>query len=130
MPLTTDDRLAIHEALSRYCVCLDHGRWDEFRALFAENPRLDFGEVMGVWEGAEGVRRFTETMAGLGLFMRHYVTNVLLTGDGSTATSECYVLAVTGRGDQQMVATGRYEDRFVKEGGRWLLATRRAVIER
>jgi hypothetical protein len=130
VPLTIDDRLAIQEALARYCFCLDQGRWDEFRALFTADARLDFGEVMGVWEGADGVRRFTETMAGLGLFMRHYVTNVLLSGDGTSAHAECYVLAVTGRGDQQMVATGRYDDRFVKQDGRWLLASRHAVIER
>lgn len=130
MPLTTDDRLAIHEVLARYCHCLDQGRWDEFRTLFTEDATLDFGEVMGVWEGGAGIARFTETMAGLGLFMRHYVTNVLLSGDGHAARADSYVLAVTGRGQQQMVATGRYEDRFVKRGDRWLLATRRAVIER
>lgn len=130
MPLTADDRLAIQEVLSRYCHCLDRGRWDEFRALFVQDAKLDFGDVMGVWEGAESIRKFTETIAGLGLFMRHYVTNVLLTGDGTTVDADTYVLAVTGRGDQQMVATGRYEDRFVKRDGRWLLASRHAVIER
>jgi len=130
VPLTADDRLAIQETLARYCFCLDHGRWDEFRGLFTEDARLDFGEVMGVWEGADGIRRFTETIAGLGLFMRHYVTNVVLSGDGDAVRADCYVLAVTGRGDRQMLATGRYEDRFVKRGDRWLLAARRAVIER
>jgi hypothetical protein len=130
MPLTPDDRIAIQEVLARYCFCLDQGRWDEFRTLFAPDARLDFGDVMGIWEGADGVDRFTKTMAGLGLFMRHYVTNVMITGDGTTAHAECYVLAVTGRGDQQMTATGRYDDRFVKRDGRWLLASRRAVIER
>ena len=31
--LTTADRLAIQETLSRYCHCLDRGQWDDFAAF-------------------------------------------------------------------------------------------------
>jgi hypothetical protein len=127
--LSTEDRLAIGEVLAAYCHRLDHGRWEEFRALFTADCRLDFGALMGVFEGAEGIRRFTETIARLGLVMRHYSTNVIVTGDAARAHAESYVLAVTGSAGSRSLATGRYDDELVKQDGRWLIRSRRAVIE-
>ena len=97
MPLTTDDKIAIGEVLSAYCFLhLDHGRWDEMRALFTEDARLDFGALMGVHEGREGIRAWTQMMSNLGLFMRHYCTNILIEGDSPRATARSDVLALTG----------------------------------
>ena len=89
-------RLAIHEIMAKYCQAIDLNRWEEFPSLFTEDCRLDSGKLMGVFEGADGVQRFTETMRSLGLFMRHYTTNVVLRGDGERVQSEAYVLAITG----------------------------------
>ena len=127
--LSTDDRLAIAEIMAAYCHAIDLGRWDGFPALFTEDCRLDFGSLMGVYEGAEGVRRFTDRMQGLGLFMRHYTTNVVLSGDGERARAESYVLAITGPPGSSSQTTGRYEDEFVKVGGRWRIRVRRAILD-
>lgn len=127
--LSTEDRLAIAEVMAAYCHAIDLGRWEEFQALFSEDCRLDFGSLMGVFEGREGVRKFTETMRGLGLFMRHYTTNVVVRGDGERARAESYVLAVTGPPGASMQTTGRYEDELVKVSGRWRLRVRRAILD-
>jgi hypothetical protein len=127
--LTADDRLAIAEILASYCHAIDHGRWDELPTLFSDDCRLDFGEVMGVFEGHDGVRRFAETLRGIGLFMRHYTTNLVVRGDGERAHADSYVLAFTGRAGSRTQATGRYEDDLVKVSGRWRIRERRAVIE-
>jgi hypothetical protein len=127
--LTSDDRLAIGEVLATYCHCLDQGRFEELRALFVADCRLDFGAVLGVFEGAEGLRRFTDLIGTLGIFMRHYTTNVVIRGDGERAQAESYVLAITGPSGTRTIATGRYEDELVKHDGRWLLRSRRAIIE-
>jgi hypothetical protein len=127
--LSTDDRLAIAELVAIYCHALDLGRWDQFRALFTDDCRLDFGSAMGVFEGAEGVRRFTDTMAGIDLLMRHYVTNLVLAGDGQRARGEAYVLAITGPVGASATTTGRYEDEFVKVDGRWRIRVRRARLD-
>jgi hypothetical protein len=127
--LSTDDRLAIAEVIGAYCHALDLGRWEEFRTFFVEDCRLDFGRLMGVFEGNEGVRRFTEIMAGMGLFMRHYTSNIVIEGDGERARVECYVLAITGPSGGRMQTTGRYEDEFVKENGRWRIKVRRALLD-
>jgi SnoaL-like protein len=127
--LSTDDRLAIAEIMAAYCHAIDLGRWEGFPALFTEDCRLDFGSLMGVFEGSDGVRRFADTMARLGLFMRHFTTNVIVKGDGERATAESYVLAITGPPGSSSQTTGRYEDEFVKIGGRWRIRVRRAILD-
>ncbi len=127
--LSADDRLAIHEILATYCHALDLGRWEEFAGLFTDDCRLDFGSLMGVYEGREGVRHFSERIRSLGLFMRHYTTNVVVRGDGERARAESYVLAVTGPPGASMQTTGRYEDELVKVSDRWRLRVRRAILD-
>jgi hypothetical protein len=127
--LSSDDRFAISEVMAAYCHAIDLGRWDDFPALFTEDCRLDFGAVMGVYEGTAGVRRFAETMQGIGLFMRHYTTNVIVRGDGERARAESYVLALTGAPGSSTPTTGRYEDELVKVGGAWKIRVRRAILD-
>jgi hypothetical protein len=127
--LSVEDRSAIAEIIASYCHALDLGRWDEFRTFFVEDCTLDFGRLMGVFEGSEGVQRFTEIMAGLGLFMRHFTTNIVIRGDGERARVESYVLAITGPSGGRAQTTGRYEDEFVKVDGRWRIRVRRALLD-
>ena len=127
--LSTEDRLAIAELMATYCHAIDLGRWDAFPGLFTADCKLDFGSAMGVFEGTEGMRRFAETMKGIGLFMRHYTTNVVLQGDGQRARGESYVLAITGPPGASSQMTGRYEDELVKVDGRWRIRTRRALLD-
>ena len=127
--LSTEDRLAIAEVMAAYCHAIDLGKWDDFPALFTADCKLDFGALMGVFEGTEGVRRFAETLKGLGLFMRHYTTNVMLEGDGERARGRSYVLAVTGPPGATNQTTGRYDDEFVKVDGRWRIRVRRALLD-
>ena len=128
--LSADDRQAIADVLARYCRMIDQARWDDFRALFTDDCRLDFGERMGVHEGAAGVKKFTEMLKATPMLMRHYTVNVTITGDGSRARAESHLLALTGKPGSMVPTTGFYEDELVKVGGRWLLRSRRASIER
>ena len=127
--LSSEDRQAIAEIMAAYCHAIDLGRWEDFATLFTEDCRLDFGSVMGVFEGAAGVGRFAETMQRIGLFMRHYTTNVIVRGDGERARVESYVLAITGPPGSSSQTTGRYEDEFVKVGGAWKIRVRRALLD-
>ena len=127
--LSTDDRLAIAELVARYCHAIDRGRWEELDSLFTDDCRLDFGKVMGVFEGRAGIDRFISTMRAAGLFMRHYTTNLVVRGEGAHAQSECYVLAMTGAPGSLQQTTGRYDDEFVKIDGAWRFRVRRALIE-
>ena len=126
---TVADRSAIAEIMARYCHCIDLKRWDELQTLFADDCKLDFGKLLGVFEGRDGVKRFSDTLAGLGLFMRHFTTNVVIRGERDRARADSYVLAITGPTSSRAQTTGRYEDEFVKEAGEWRFRVRRAVFD-
>jgi len=119
--LSAEDRLAIGELLAAYCHAIDLGRWETLPELF--------GETMGVHEGREGLRAFADLLRSSGIRMRHYVTNLVVSGDGDRARAESYVLAFVGEPGTLRQTTGRYEDELVKRGGRWAIRVRRAVIE-
>ena len=127
--LTADDRLAIAEVIARYCHHVDQRQWETFGELFTDDCRLDFGNVMGTFEGRDGITRFTQTIDATGVFMRHFTTNVVLRGDGTRVRGETYVLAITGPTGSRMQTTGRYDDEFVKAGGRWCIRERRTTLE-
>jgi hypothetical protein len=126
--LTTADRLAIAETLARYSHCIDKGRWDELVTLFTPDCRLDLSQVLGCYEGSDGIRQFGAMMQPLGLFMRHLVTNLVVGGDGEQARAECYVMAITGS-PGAVPSTGFYEDELVKRDGRWLLHRRTLTLD-
>jgi len=126
--LSTDDRLAIQDAIHRYAHALDASRWDDMAALFADDSVLDVGP-MGTYEGRAGVRRFGDLLGPMGLTMRHYVTNIVITGDGASAHARVYVLAFTGEPGAQRPNTGFYEDDLVKRDGRWLFQRRNVLLD-
>ena len=128
--LTAEDRLDIQELMARYSRAIDFRRFEELPGFFTEDCTLDFGAVMGSHEGRDGVSRFGDTLAGLPLTMRHYVTNCIIEGEGAQAKAVTYVLAFTGpKGGALTPTTGRYEDELRKVDGRWLLHVRRGIIE-
>jgi hypothetical protein len=126
---STADRLAIHELVARYCHCIDRGRWDELVDLFTADCCLDLSQVLGRYEGRDGLRQFADTMRPLGLFMRHFVTNVVVHIDGDSARAESYVIAMTGAAGKPQQATGFYDDEFVKRDGGWLFQRRRLTLD-
>jgi 3-phenylpropionate/cinnamic acid dioxygenase small subunit len=129
-PLAADDRLAIQEVLSRYCHALDHGRWDELVDLFTADCRLDLSQVLGVYEGHEGLRQFGAMLSTAHLFMRHFVTNIVISGTGDHVATRAYVIAITGpRGTKPQQATGIYEDELVNEDGQWRFRSRRLLLD-
>ena len=129
--LSADDRLAIHELLAP--LLPRHRLRPVGRVHHPLHPDcvVDFGELMGVHEGHEGVSQLGSMIGGTGLFMRHLVTNVMIEqASAERADTFCYVLALTGSGPAGLMpTTGRYEDEVVKRDGRWLIRRRRAVIE-
>jgi hypothetical protein len=128
--LTTLDRLAIAETLHRYCHCIDRGRWEELASLFTADCRLDLSQVLGLYEGTAGIKQFCDTLSSVGVFMRHLVTNIVVTGDGERAHAEAYVLALTGQpGHTPQQSTGLYEDELIKRDSRWLLHRRRLQLD-
>jgi hypothetical protein len=120
-------RERIRELVAEYAHCADSGRFDDFAALF---------ELAGVLEvrgdepvrGREAIRAF---LRGVGTqlasasavpIIRHHVSNLKIDVASPTeARGVCYFLAMTEHGVDHW---GRYRDRYVPDGDRWVFEHR------
>ena len=130
--LSVQDRLDIHEMMTRYAWSLDQADLEAFLDLFAPD---------GVWQtingdrgqGRDGVRRlitpFFDRPDHAGT--QHHITAITLEGEGDRANSRSYFSMIRwdgSTGARFVTMTGWYEDRLVKLNGAWLFQER--VIRR
>jgi len=119
MPLSAADKLAISETIARYCHATDEGDGEGTAAQFAENGIL---EIAGAWQA-----RGHAQIADVGRIPNkpaHWVNSIVIDGNGSTATSRVYYLAIRAGGD--LLATGRYDSELTKQfNGEWKLVHHR-----
>jgi len=120
----TDSATAICNLLYRYAELIDSGQLDAAAALFrharlktGHDTELDHTRLLALWQHYLilypcGTPR-----------TRHQITNPILDIDetAGTATSRsCYtVLQATVGFPPQIIATGRYHDRFARIDGQW-----------
>ena len=125
-------RDAIRELVAVYTHCGDGGQFDAFGTLFAPDGvlELDGGRVFA---GRDAIRAFVsgtgESVRGSGerAFIRHHVSSVQITlDDPDHAHGASYFFVVTQRGPDHW---GRYRDRYVRDGERWLFAHRRVRLD-
>ncbi|GAA2515884.1 MULTISPECIES: nuclear transport factor 2 family protein [Streptomyces] len=131
MALTVEDRLNIDQLYSTYVRRIDYhdpsgwaqlftpdGRWQMFMGDETE-PTL---EVHGRDAIAEFARKDNELRKGS---TRHWTVNLLVDGDGTTATGYCYGYRLDVSGGQTRIEVyGDYEDELVQIDGEWLFARR------
>ena len=118
-------REAIRDTVARYNDAGDRGRFDAMVECFTEDGVL---EIVGAGEHG-GRAAMTAFFSGVGgsarpgfTHLRHCVTNVLIdveSSDGATASSYFQVITDIG-----LDHWGRYRDRLVPVGDRWLLSHR------
>jgi hypothetical protein len=120
-------RELIREVVASYAQFVDSGRFDDVVALFTVDGVLEVkGREPAV--GHEGLHAF---FRGVGTdlaatttsrLIRHYTSNLSIdVVSQKEATARCYFLAVTEIGVDHW---GRYRDRLVAAGDRWLFAHR------
>jgi hypothetical protein len=126
-------RQEIRDVLSRYCRGLDRMDREMALAVWHDDATAHYhgmfegtgrGFVDWVWESHAHMARHS-----------HQITNVLIEMDGDRATSEAYVTVVlwtlpAADGSQtEIVARGRYLDRWSRRGGRWAIDHREHVLD-
>ena len=120
-----EEKDAIRDLVTRYCLYIDSGRDEEWVQLFTEDGAFD-SPILGRWEGRAKLRDFTKRYADFtgSAQPRHCVTNVLVELDGpESARVECYLVMLhAGDGKTELVVSGRYEDRLAKQGDTWRFA--------
>ena len=112
----------------------DASNIDAFSKLFTENGTYtlqDGNEASGPSAIEKMLSEFSKSMAGLGSaapkYMRHNATTSHVEMVGSSeARSDTYFLNVNDKGLDHW---GRWRDRFTRDNGRWLFASREVVVE-
>ncbi len=132
MPFTLEDRAAIHDLYSRYAYAFDGADADAWAALFTPDGRFAPPGVDAA-VGTEALRSFVADRSSLTPGMRHVMANVLVEpgDDDGVATGRAYFVCFRMGGDDhfRLRNFGRYEDRFERREGVWLIANREVVAE-
>lgn len=127
------DRLAIQDLVVLYAKARDTTDADLYRQIFAEDASIGSGSGITMSTDREQILakvandqiRFNpdkkpgETRYGV---MRHEPSNVSITIDGDTATSDYYIKTLAYNEAEQrpeIISMGRNEDRYEKRDGRW-----------
>ena len=137
-PAEAADRLALRELFDAYAHCADRRDAEGQKALFTADTRFAVymsgpgSEPTYVLDGREAL---TPVFADLNQYeaTTHFNGQQTVVLDGDRATGESYTIAhhlFTKDGQRQiMIASLRYEDTFVKQGGMWLFAERKLVLD-
>lgn len=132
MTLGADDLVAIRRTADLYAVAVDRGDAELFVTQFTPD---------GVLLAPRGRFETRDALAGVPPMMKqlyertfHAVLTQALNGDGDRAAGETYCIARHWSTDSSgqrtcFEMTIRYQDRFERRDGRWLIATRGLVVD-
>ncbi|MDO8860458.1 nuclear transport factor 2 family protein [Haliea sp. E1-2-M8] len=137
--LDTEEKLAIHELLSRAAYALDERDVEMLAASFAEDAsfsmRIAGGDLIGPFETREGIMQLmTGAMAEQTDKRRHVVSNIFFPADtgseeGVTVVSNLTLFA-TENGAISLLSAGVYQDRVVQREGVWQLLQRHLELDK
>ena len=131
-----DNITEIQQLLHRYCHTLDRGIVDEVMDVYHRNavllPRYQGDKS---FNGSEAIRgwylNYEKTVKSSVHNLRHKVTCPWIQVNGNEATSVCYFDAYYVENSTGVLAfaAGRYEDKLVKEEGRWWIKERSIFMD-
>ena len=127
MPLSLADGLYIQDLLARYNHAIDSADAATWAATYAPDGTFTSGGRTRT--ETEELQAFAADFAARMPGSRHWVNNVLIEGDGDTATMSCYLqlLKTGGDGPATLVTTARYEDTLRRVDGAWRFTSRTVV---
>lgn len=133
------DRRELYDLALRYARAADRRDYPAFRELFVEKGRIavHHGDAFRTEPqfSMEGRETIVGRMNGLERYERtnHVVANQLVEVDGDRATGETYCIAHHIHRDDgvpmNLTMAIRYQDRFVRENGRWYFEERRLGVD-
>tara|TARA_B100000315_G_C14422015_1_gene516019 strand:+ start:447 stop:932 length:486 start_codon:yes stop_codon:yes gene_type:complete len=127
-----EDVFLIQTHLAAYCHAVDSGTLDEVAELFHENAVMT-----PAYDGSapsHGRKAIRDWYANYNTYfrskqvqhLRHQIPTPNIQVNGDEATSRCYYDAdlVDVEKNENLQFKGRYDDKLVKEGGRWVFMDR------
>jgi ketosteroid isomerase-like protein len=120
MTLSIDDRLHIHELISRLDHAVDAQDWDGYLDLFAEDAAMDPGFAPPV-SGRSAIRAFLVATEGNTRGKRHVSSNVVVEVDDAGVTARSYLTVIERDDIPKVVATAVVEDVLSRRAGAWVV---------
>lgn len=126
-----EDLEAIRQVFVDYGFYLDHGRFDDYASLFADDGEILMGP-MGRAKGPDAIKAMmAKTLEGRVGMSFHIITNPIIELDGDTATSDVtWVVANRGADGKPVVGMyGRHKDTLVRTDKGWKFRRREGHID-
>ena len=90
MALSTADLIEINQLYARYNTAIDTGDGETFGGCFI--PEGIFNPGHALLEGVEAISEFAVKTHGAMPSMRHNATNIVIDGDGDSATGSAFLI--------------------------------------
>ncbi|MGE3915480.1 MAG: nuclear transport factor 2 family protein [Hyphomicrobiaceae bacterium] len=115
-----EDKEAVRSLRNRYHAAINDGRYGDIAELFTDDARV----VLGYLATYEGSAAIDKGFRGMGererFFIKQYIHSHEVTLEGDRGTGVSYLEARYGRYGVSWLVSGRYDDIYVRQGGRWL----------
>lgn len=121
-----EDRGQIIELTARYCWHIAHGEGEAAANLFTDDGVLDMTDAdFKPVRGREAILRFYRASVREPEVALPFIHNHIIELSGDDARGTCAIEARFSRNGESVTAAGYYEDKYRREGGRWLFAERK-----
>ena len=138
MSLQAHDYEEIRQLLARYNFAIDFGHIDDWVETFVPEGKFscvglpEGAPLGGTHEGKDALRSYAESHFGVNQGRaRHWNWNLVIEGNGDTATMQCYLNAYSaGQGESALFrVTGVYRDRLSRTESGWKFVEREVTID-
>ena len=120
-----EDRNAIDDLVSTYCLAIDERDLERFLSLFSEDAVLRHEDGVMRLDGLPAIREYyTQRFAGYGVTFHTPHSRIVEFVSPDEATGVVTGHAEMSQDGELVLAAIRYSDRYRKMGGRWLFAER------
>lgn len=136
MKLSTEDKLAIHELLSRSAYAFDEQQLDMLEACFTEDAvfsiRIAGGDMVGPFTGREDIMNlYRSSLESQTDVRRHVVSNIFFESeDGDPVVISNLTLMATENGEIKLLTAGIYRDTVRSTADGWRLLNRHLDLDR
>ena len=137
MSLTLQEKLDIHELLSRSAYGLDVRDVALLASTFAEaanfSMRIEGGDLIGPFETREGIMKLmTDSMDEQTDQRRHLVSNIFFDGEngGNPVVVSNLTLVATENGEINLISAGVYRDTVINVDGAWQILDRYLELDK
>ena len=124
MALSLQDQIDIQQLLARYTHCADLLPAEAMRDVFTEDGVFKI-EMMDIEvSGIDKIIAFFKEMRQASPHMRHICSNLVIDGDGDTATARSYLQVINTDGGAALEALALYADTLARTEQGWRLRSR------